>query len=51
MRVALTQIGETMTDEDVEEMFTAADVNHDGSLDYNEFVDLMCGGSIFDTPQ
>ena len=49
LRTALTQIGETMTDTEVEELFEAADSNHDGSLDYNEFVELMCGGSIFDS--
>lgn len=48
LRSVLTQIGETMTDEEVEDMFEAADINHDGSLDYAEFVELMCGGSIFD---
>lgn len=49
LRTALTQIGETMTDTEVEELFEAADSNRDGSLDYNEFVELMCGGSIFDS--
>lgn len=48
LRAVLTQIGETLSDEEVQELFDAADINNDGNLDYEEFVKLMCAGSIFE---
>jgi len=47
MKTVLMDLGQQMTEQEVLELFEAADENHDGILDYSEFVELMCGGSIF----
>ncbi|KAL4966327.1 uncharacterized protein BDV14DRAFT_171428 [Aspergillus stella-maris] len=41
LRRVLTSIGDNVSDADVEEMLKLADVNGDGSIDYEEFVKLM----------
>ena len=37
----MASIGQRLSDEEVQEMMTAADVNKDGKIDYNEFVKMM----------
>eukprot|EP00094_Tigriopus_californicus_P012112 TCALIF_11704-PA protein Name:"Similar to CML8 Calmodulin-like protein 8 (Arabidopsis thaliana)" AED:0.45 eAED:0.64 QI:66/0/0/0.5/1/1/2/0/38 len=34
-------LGQKLTDDEFEEFWKEADVNHDGKLDYNEFVKAM----------
>ncbi|KAL5334497.1 hypothetical protein BJX70DRAFT_378229 [Aspergillus crustosus] len=41
LRQVLQSIGDDVTDKDVDEMLQLADVNGDGSIDYEEFVKLM----------
>ncbi|KAL3474600.1 hypothetical protein BJX99DRAFT_231295 [Aspergillus californicus] len=41
LRQVLRSIGEGVSDEDVDDMLREADVNGDGSIDYQEFVRLM----------
>ncbi|KAL4940770.1 hypothetical protein BDV06DRAFT_213222 [Aspergillus oleicola] len=41
LRRVLTSIGDNVSDADVEEMLKLADVNGDGTIDYEEFVKLM----------
>jgi calmodulin len=36
----LTSLGDRFTEQEVEEVFKEADLDHDGNLDYNEFVDF-----------
>lgn len=36
-----TMLGQKLTDDEFEEFWKEADVNHDGKLDYNEFVKAM----------
>ncbi len=37
----MASIGQKLTDEEVQEMMSTADVNHDGKIDYYEFVKMM----------
>ena len=37
----MASIGQRLSDEEVQEMMTAADVNKDGKIDYNEFLKMM----------
>lgn len=37
----MTQLGESPTDEEIEEMILAVDVNGDGEVDFEEFLALM----------
>merc|ERR1719321_986456 len=41
LRHVLTNIGEKLTDDEVDEMIREADIDGDGSIDYNEFVKMM----------
>ncbi|KAL4929883.1 uncharacterized protein BDV17DRAFT_260291 [Aspergillus undulatus] len=41
LRRVLTSIGDNVSDADVDEMLKLADVNGDGTIDYEEFVKLM----------
>ncbi|KAL4874478.1 hypothetical protein BJY04DRAFT_203850 [Aspergillus karnatakaensis] len=41
LRQVLRSIGDDVSDKDVDEMLQLADVNGDGSIDYEEFVKLM----------
>ncbi|KAJ2472233.1 hypothetical protein EV174_005854 [Coemansia sp. RSA 2320] len=43
LRHALTNLGEKLSDEEVDEMIQEADVNGDGQIDYDEFVKMMRG--------
>ncbi|KAJ2789300.1 hypothetical protein GGI18_002486 [Coemansia linderi] len=43
LRHALTNLGEKLTQEEVDEMIQEADVNGDGQIDYDEFVKMMRG--------
>ena len=37
----MKNIGEKMSDEEIEEMITEADIDGDGQINYEEFVKLM----------
>ncbi|XP_061172568.1 uncharacterized protein LOC133181934 isoform X2 [Saccostrea echinata] len=41
LREVLTKMGETLTDQEVDEMMEKADKNKDGKIDYDEYVDVM----------
>ncbi|XP_074661694.1 uncharacterized protein LOC141914310 [Tubulanus polymorphus] len=41
LKTIMGQIGEKLTDEDVEEMIKEADVDSDGRVNYDEFVKMM----------
>jgi calmodulin len=41
LRHIMQTLGEKLTDEEVDEMIREADINHDGMIDYNEFVHMM----------
>ena len=41
LRQVMTNLGEKLTDEEVEEMIWEADVDGDGHIDYDEFVKVM----------
>ncbi|XP_078315546.1 uncharacterized protein LOC111129679 [Crassostrea virginica] len=41
LRQAMKSLGETMTDEEVDEMIKVADVDSDGKVNYQEFVKIM----------
>jgi calmodulin len=44
LRHIMTNLGEKLTDEEVDEMIREADVDGDGQINYDEFVDMMVGG-------
>ena len=37
----MTKIGEVLTDEEVDEMILEADIDGDGKINYEEFVEMM----------
>ena len=39
---ALTSGGQNFTQQEIDALFNAADVNRDGTVDYEEFIALMC---------
>jgi calmodulin len=39
-RYILTRLGDRFTDQEVDEIFKEADLNHDGKIQYEEFVNL-----------
>ena len=41
LRQMMSNLGEGMTDEEVDEMINDADVDGDGMVNYNEFVDTL----------
>nr|XP_033810170.1 calmodulin-like isoform X2 [Geotrypetes seraphini] len=41
LRHIMTNLGEKLTDEEVDEMIHEADVDHNGQLNYEEFVQMM----------
>ena len=41
LREVMQQLGEKLSEEDIEEMITDADTNNDGQIDYAEFVKYM----------
>lgn len=41
LRHVMTNLGEKLTDEEVEEMIREADVDGDGQVNYEEFVRMM----------
>ena len=42
MSAALTSGGQNFTQQEIDALFNAADVNRDGTVDYEEFITLMC---------
>ncbi|OWF56441.1 Calmodulin [Mizuhopecten yessoensis] len=43
LRLVMTNLGEKLTDEDVDEMIIEADLDGDGQINYDEFVRMMTG--------
>eukprot|EP00397_Hematodinium_sp_SG-2012_P047181 GEMP01053551.1.p1 GENE.GEMP01053551.1~~GEMP01053551.1.p1 ORF type:complete len:154 (+),score=43.85 GEMP01053551.1:319-780(+) len=43
LRSVMNNVGETLTDEEVDEMVTEADLDGDGQINYEEFVRMMMG--------
>jgi len=43
LRNVMANLGETLTDEDVDEMVREADLDGDGQINYEEFVKMMMG--------
>lgn len=41
LRKALTTLGENLKDNEVDEMFKAADINGDGKVEYKEFITMF----------
>jgi len=41
LRHVMTNLGEKLTDEEVDEMIREADVDGDGQVNYDEFVKMM----------
>lgn len=42
LRHVMTNLGEKLTDEEVDEMIREADVDGDGQINYEEFVKMVC---------
>uniref|UniRef100_A0A2C9K3E6 EF-hand domain-containing protein n=1 Tax=Biomphalaria glabrata TaxID=6526 RepID=A0A2C9K3E6_BIOGL len=41
LRYTMTNLGEKMTDKEVDQMIDEADRNGDGRVDYNEFIEMI----------
>jgi hypothetical protein len=50
LRHVMTNLGEKLTDEEVDEMIREADTDGDGQVDYNEFVKMVGGGRAAGCP-
>jgi len=46
LRHVMVTLGETLTNEEVNEMIREADKDGNGIIDFNEFVDMMTGGTM-----
>ena len=44
LKQVMANLGETLTDEEIDEMIREADADGDGEVDYEEFVKMMGGG-------
>ncbi|CDJ36704.1 calmodulin, putative [Eimeria mitis] len=42
----MTNLGEKLTDEEVDEMIREADIDGDGQINYEEFVGMMLANSL-----
>ncbi|XP_052765790.1 neo-calmodulin-like [Mya arenaria] len=42
LRAIMQRCGQTLSDSEIEEMIKVADSNHDGKINYNEFVEFIC---------
>ena len=47
LRHVMTNLGEKLTDEEVEEMFREAGIDDDGNVDYEKFVKMITSKSIW----
>ncbi|CAL9127696.1 unnamed protein product, partial [Musa textilis] len=47
LRHVMTNLGEKLTDEEVDEMIREADVDGDGQINYDEFVKVMMANLLF----
>jgi len=45
LRTVMGSLGETLTDEEIDQMIQEADIDKDGEINYEEFVQMMCGKS------
>lgn len=43
LRVAMQKLGETLSDQELDDMMRQADVDGDGQINYEEFVKIWCG--------
>ena len=41
LKTVITRMGEPLSDKEADEIFRAADLNGDGKLDYDEFVQMI----------
>ncbi len=46
LRHVMTNLGEKLTDEEVDEMIREADIDGDGQVCYEEFVKMVCWGCM-----
>ena len=45
LRHVMTNLGEKLSEQEVEEMIREADVDNDGQVNYDEFVNMMVSGA------
>jgi len=50
LRHVMTNLGEKLSDEEVDEMIREADVDGDGQINYEEFVKMMVSDDVDDVP-
>lgn len=46
LRHVMTNLGEKLSEQEVEEMIREADVDNDGQVNYDEFVNMMVSGGL-----
>ncbi|XP_070537501.1 uncharacterized protein [Ptychodera flava] len=51
LRHVMLNLGEKLSDEEVDEMIREADIDGDGQVNYEEFVLIMSGESVFKPPE